>query len=743
MTATAYYVSPTGSNSNPGTLNAPFATFQKAQQAMQNSSIKTTYILAGNYSPAGNANSPDGSGVLNLTSADSGETWSYYPPDGYGSAQISGGGTISTFMSINGATGVTVNGLNISNFTSVGIQVTNGSSNANIINNTIHDMPQYGIIMDDQGAAVNNTTVSNNYLYNIGSNGISIYSLYNNGTNNNTISNNIIDNAATDVLGGGNPYSDAASIYAQDLNGDKSTGNTITNNYIGSSDGVAIYLDDGASNYTVTGNILDPGTTAFALVQLHGGSNNVFSGNIGDVSTGLLDGFVFYQQSDDSAGATAMTGNLWENNLLVGDIASGGGNGYTGSLSPPNPLTIADNDYWNLGSGGKLVSTGNGGAGSDSDPTYKNPDFTSGSYGSSYTIASSSPIFGSPVDFPGVAGGWGPPTSGTSPPPPPPPPPSSPPPPPPPPPSATDLYEFYFVYNDNSYYFGWAADNGTYGYYVGETITTNNTYGGYYVIYGSEGATTDAVGSVYTKDYVDQTNGGKDYLSESYLNGGAPDGSSGIGSEFDYTDGANGLQAFGLGGEYEAMQGINLAPVTPTFTAPSSLTVSAGQSIPLGIVINPVPSSGTISVTISGVPKFESITAADGTTATITKQSTTYTYEFSNLPSDDLDNGLILTSTYKGTKHPKDTLTITVSDTADGQTDTASAQTIKVTDPPAGSTSSTQATGSGQQTPDLALLCQYTAAGFATTPDPGAGSPVTYATAQDTSGAPNLLTNPH
>ena len=556
MTVTAYYVSPTGSDSNSGTLNAPFATFAKAQKAMQNSSVKTTYILAGNYSPNATESSPFGNAVLNLTSADSGETWSYYPADGYGSAQISGGGNITTFMSINGATGVTVNGLDIGNFTAAGIYVTNGSSNANIINNTIHDMSQYGIAVDDSGATVSNTTISNNYLYNIGSNGISVYSVHGNGDNNTTISSNLIMNAATNVIDGGNPYADAGDIYLQDLNTTASTGTEITNNYLGQSYGVALYLDDGASNATVTGNIIDPTITAFGAIQIHGGDNNVFSGNIVDVSTGLIDGYLFYQTSANPSGNRGMTGNVFEDNILVGDINSGGGNGYVGSLSPPHPLTIKNNDYWNFGSGGKLASTGSGGTGSDSNPTYKNPDFTGGSYGSSYTIASGSPVFGSPVDFPGIAGGWGPPT-GTSPPPPPPPPP------PPSPPSSTDLYGFDFVYNDQSYYFGWVADNGTYGYYVGETINTNNTYGGYYYIYGSAGATTDPVGSVYTKDYVDTTNGGKDYLSQSYLNGGAADGTSGLGSEFDYTNGVSGLQAFGLGGEYEAMQGTPASPPPP------------------------------------------------------------------------------------------------------------------------------------------------------------------------------------
>ena len=59
----AYYVSTTGSDSNPGTLAAPFLTFTKAQQAMQTSSIKTTYILPGTYSPVAALTPPMAAGL--------------------------------------------------------------------------------------------------------------------------------------------------------------------------------------------------------------------------------------------------------------------------------------------------------------------------------------------------------------------------------------------------------------------------------------------------------------------------------------------------------------------------------------------------------------------------------------------------------------------------------------------------------------------------------------------------------
>lgn len=753
MADTAYYVSPTGSDSNPGTLDAPFATLQKAQQAMENSSIKTTYILPGNYSPAGSANTPDGSGVLNLGSADSNETWSYYPPDGYGSANISGGGTITTFMAISGATGVTVSGLDISNFTSAGILVTDGSSNANINNNTIHDMSGLGITVDDSGSAVNNTVISNNYLYNIGSNAISVYSVHGNGNNNTTIVSNIIVNAATNVTGIGaaanvsgvsNPYADASEtsfadsgdIYLQDLNPTASTGTEITNNYLGESHGLALYLDDGASNANVTGNIFNPTTTAFGAIQIHGGDNDVFSGNIVDVSTGLIDGYLFYQSSDNPSGNRGMTGNVFEDNILVGDINSSGGSGYIGSLEPPVPLTIQNNDYWNYGSGGNLQTTGSDGAGNDSDPTYEDPEFTGGSYGSSYTIASGSPVFGSPVDFPGIVGGWGPPSSGTSPPPPPPP----------PPPGSTSLYGFYFVYDDQSYYFGAVADNGTYGYYVGETITTNNPYGGYYYIYGSAGATTDPVGSVYTKDYVDTTSGGQDYLSLSYQNGDAADGTSGLGSEFDYTVGANGQQAFGLGGKYEAMQGGNSAPPPPPPPPPSTTLygfyfVYNDQSYYFGTVADNGTYgyyAGETIYTNNTYGGYYYIYGAEGTTTRPVGNVQT-TWYVDTTSGDTPANGEGYTPTGLGQTDGTGGLGSEF-DHTNGPEGLLLFGGGGVDEARQGNALGAEAIGDGAPTANLALMAQYATAGFATASD-GSGTVVASA-APGSSDQPLFLTNP-
>jgi hypothetical protein len=114
------------------------------------------------------------------------------------------------------------------------------------------------------------------------------------------------------------------------------------------------------------------------------------------------------------------------------------------------------------------------------------------------------------------------------------------------------LYDFYFEYNDGSYYYGTVSANSSYSYYSGEQISTSY---GYYYIYASAGTTSETAGTVYTTDYYDVTSD-KSYTPYYYADGES-DGSNGLGSELDYTYGANGYQLYGDGGYYEAKQGGN------------------------------------------------------------------------------------------------------------------------------------------------------------------------------------------
>jgi hypothetical protein len=157
------------------------------------------------------------------------------------------------------------------------------------------------------------------------------------------------------------------------------------------------------------------------------------------------------------------------------------------------------------------------------------------------------------------------------------------------------------------------------------------------------------------------------------------------------------------------------APPVLTIAAPS-LTVTAGGSVPLGITATPVHSNDILSVQISGVPTYESITAPSGDSVTqqATGSTNTWTITESAAAAGTPLTGLTLTSSYTGTGHPVSAFTVTASNTTPGQTASSASQTLTVTDPPAVTSSSSPSfAASPVSGPQLAALFdQFVAAGF-------------------------------
>ena len=149
----------------------------------------------------------------------------------------------------------------------------------------------------------------------------------------------------------------------------------------------------------------------------------------------------------------------------------------------------------------------------------------------------------------------------------------------------------------------------------------------------------------------------------------------------------------------------------PVFTSPipGNLTVTPGGSIALGINAAPVDSDDSVSVKISGVPKFEQITAPSGDVVTSTKNGPTYTYTIS-APAGQAVGGLTLISNYTGPGHPTNALTVSATNSTAGEAATSVSHTINVTDPPAATSTLADAT----HTANIALLGQYMAASFVT-----------------------------
>jgi hypothetical protein len=165
----------------------------------------------------------------------------------------------------------------------------------------------------------------------------------------------------------------------------------------------------------------------------------------------------------------------------------------------------------------------------------------------------------------------------------------------------------------------------------------------------------------------------------------------------------------------------------PTLTiGNTSVNVTAGGSVPLGITVTPVDSDDAISVKISGVPTYETITAPSGNTVTSSLQAdgtNTWTIAEGTSAIGKPLAGLTLASHYTGTDHPVATFTVTASNTTAGETATSAAQTITVTDPPAmvsvrepsastGGGSIASTTEPRQIDHLVALMDQFTAAGF-------------------------------
>jgi hypothetical protein len=218
---------------------------------------------------------------------------------------------------------------------------------------------------------------------------------------------------------------DGGAIYINMRNTNVNGGHvTISNNFVedfGASGVQAegIYLDDDSSNVTVSGNVIGPmnpaaaGTASKATI-VNGGSNNTFSDNIIDLGTTGTE-FITSFQTAGAGGSLFFnwTGaNVFEDNVIVANYAGATNTGnpfglgnneeYVQGVNYPTQFAIIqDNAYQNYG-GGSISTQGN--IVNDANPVLVNPQVS----GPAYTVASGSSVFGSPVNFTPIVGGWGP-----------------------------------------------------------------------------------------------------------------------------------------------------------------------------------------------------------------------------------------------------------------------------------------------------------------------------------------------
>jgi Ca-dependent carbohydrate-binding module xylan-binding/Right handed beta helix region len=410
-----FFVSPTGSDSNPGTLAAPFATLSHAQQAMENSSIKVTYVEGGTYHLTS---------ALDLTAADNGETWQYYPPNGVDSAVLDGGSATDLIL-LDGSSNVTINGLSLQHASSSAIATQDGAGAPQITGITIencdigfnqHTGAEGGFnpLVFIENAT--NTHIENNYVHDGASQGIGLFAFYSGQSiDGDVVSGNVVLNTVQQM-------SDGGAIYLS-MRGTGGSGGhvTVTDNFVrdygasGITGAAGIYLDDNTSNVTVTGNVIAPptegdvstGNLGATALEIHDGLNNQISGNIIDLGdSGRTLAATWFQDGGSLAG---MSGNTFTGNVVISGFTGNQNTNFSGQTgftffenSPSSDFTIANNLYFN-DAGGQVRTDGP--TTSDSNPILGNPEIS----GPTYQIASGSPVFGSPVNFASIVGGWGPP----------------------------------------------------------------------------------------------------------------------------------------------------------------------------------------------------------------------------------------------------------------------------------------------------------------------------------------------
>lgn len=346
----AYFVSPSGSDSNPGTESFPFLTLEHARDAMRSSSIKATRLLPGTFMRTD---------VLKLGHEDSGEVWSATPGH---KALIDGSGKADAAIAIN-SDHITVSEIAISHFLKYGL-VISSSAYITIENNWISDVQcsgwnQGGIVLFDNISHVN---INHNAIQDVNYSGI----FYADSSKSNLLDLRIEFNTLNRTC---ISVKDCGAIYADDRSHSASqvliANNTVGDHGPNSNQTKGIYLDDLLSNVVVRNNVVfGTGTYAF---QIHGGDHNTIVGNVADITE--MQGLGLYQWIGDAKRDFAMRGNTFTCNVVYSRGIFPERLWKSGLAPTDEILTIHDNIYW--GDNQKITASVTG----DASPHFIDPRF--------------------------------------------------------------------------------------------------------------------------------------------------------------------------------------------------------------------------------------------------------------------------------------------------------------------------------------------------------------------------------
>jgi outer membrane biosynthesis protein TonB len=302
----AWFVSPSGNDSNAGTISAPFLTLPRAQAAMETSTTKTTYARGGTYNMTASVN-------LNFSPVDdSGQSWLAYPGE---TPVLNNSGGLKAAFLISPTSGyvknVTIRWMTINGFqTGIDAQAASGLvlDDNTITNTTSQDTNHAGIYLHWN---LSDSDISYNSVVGNTGPGIAVASGGTTEINSGLmISHNLVQNVDQGI-------SDSGAIYIMDR-GHLSLNQQIVSNKIinfGNAPGggtKGIYLDDQTSNVVVQFNQIS-GQGQYGL-QVHGGDHNVFENNFWNLSQAQK---LALYQADESIASYGMAGNQFVNNTVV------------------------------------------------------------------------------------------------------------------------------------------------------------------------------------------------------------------------------------------------------------------------------------------------------------------------------------------------------------------------------------------------------------------------------------------
>ena len=256
----------------------------------------------------------------------------------------------------------------ITNTSNSAIEAKNGANSDTITGNVVTGDDAAGTIGAIYLHGTDNSVITHNQITNTTGAGISLQDFYEPGNtatqnNNSTIAYNTLNQVDTQS-------SDSGAIYILGRSQNSLANDVVTMNFIGATGSpgahaVGIYLDDNASGVSVTNNIVQATSTMSDVFEIHGGSNDTFSGNIFDLGAGSTSAGLLQQDEPDQQPQGSFV--QLQNDNVTGNIYT------TESTSPRDPafadltggigdVSISGNDYWGF-NGASLDAAGSGASG--------------------------------------------------------------------------------------------------------------------------------------------------------------------------------------------------------------------------------------------------------------------------------------------------------------------------------------------------------------------------------------------